>query len=380
MSTQLTKVEQIETSLMAPDFQKMFNATNPFNLSVAREIAFIMQLCRKSDYLAGCELESFKEAALNCSLTGLTLNPILNQAYLIPRKVNGKLVACLDPGYQGLISKLIDCEAAVDIYAHVVFEWEVENGKFELSLGTKKEIKHLPYYMFGVSEKDAGKPIGVYAVAVLPDGSKKPEFVPAERVNSIMIRTESYKAAKNKGTTASIWMGEDKYEMWKKTAVKYLWKFLSKNEKMEKLAEAMELSNHAHELTDTDYSENNTQFKPANKDAANAMNQNASKKATDVKSKATTSKIEDAVVVEVSNESLDELMMIIDNDYPLPAAGKPRNINAFNQIKTAIEERGFNLAKVDEELKQGNSSYSDHRELFQKANATIICKVLELTI
>ena len=68
------------------------------------EINFAIQALKKNSYLQKCSVESVLESVLNISQTGLSLNPVLNYAYLVPMK--GKCV--LMPGYQGLIKLVTD--------------------------------------------------------------------------------------------------------------------------------------------------------------------------------------------------------------------------------------------------------------------------------
>lgn len=216
------KLAVIKDSLTSVAFEEKFKEVNSFGLNLKREVGFAIQALQGNTYLASADKNSILKSVYNAALTGFTLNPTLSQAYLVPRRVGGNLVCCLDPSYQGLISKMIDMNQAKDIYSHVVFEGD----EFIINFATNEIVKHVPYYL---CKQPKGEPVGVYAIAVLPDGSRKPAFLPMERIYSIRDRSESYKSFKAGKAKSTIWEGPDKEEMWKKTAVKFLWKYMPKN-------------------------------------------------------------------------------------------------------------------------------------------------------
>src|SRR5690606_39362507 len=93
--------QQIE--LARPDFEA--NAAElKLNLSFQKEANFALQIFQGNDYLTKMSPDSIKNAIVNVALTGLTLNPVMKFAYLVPRK--GKFV--LDVSYMGLAKILTD--------------------------------------------------------------------------------------------------------------------------------------------------------------------------------------------------------------------------------------------------------------------------------
>jgi len=129
---------------------------------IEREISFAMQAINSSNGLQQCSKESLQKAVYNIALTGLSLNPVLKYAYLIPRWSRDGNQAVLEPSYQGLIKLLTDTGSIVAIYAHLVHEGD----DFEVVYGTSVEINHKP--------KFASKNVThVYAVAILQDSNFK---------------------------------------------------------------------------------------------------------------------------------------------------------------------------------------------------------------
>lgn len=192
---------------------------------------------------------SLQQAIYNVALTGLSLNPVLKLAYLVPRKKGGQWIACLDPSYQGLVNILIQTKQAKDVFARVVYE----NDEFDFDFAKNMVTRHRPFFMLKSSsgeaigiKKGSGEPMGVYAAALLPDGTYKYEFMEAARVESIRSRSEGYKAVVQGRAQSSIWTGEDRWEMWKKTAIKAMFKTMGKtNREMEVFATAIDVDNDA---------------------------------------------------------------------------------------------------------------------------------------
>ncbi len=195
-----------------------------------KEASFAMQHIQKNPSIMKCDYASIQMAVLNVSQIGITLNPALKLAYLVPRKGQ----CCLDISYMGLSKIVTDTGSAVNIYAHTVYE----NDLFEQTLGTSPEVIHKPKLA------DRGKLIAVYCVSVLHNGSKQVEVMDYKEVISIRDDSDSYKSyksKKDKGEWAScIWVDHES-EMFRKTVIKRAVKYLPKTEQYHKLAKAIEV-------------------------------------------------------------------------------------------------------------------------------------------
>jgi len=174
-----------------------------------KEVIFAKQAFDASDSLQKCAPASIRNAIVNVALTGATLNPALQQAFLIPRK--GK--ACLDFSYRGLTQIAVSSGGVLDIDADVVYD----KDEFIYERGLSPVLTHRPF-MGG----DRGKKKYVYATAVLPSGIKK--FI-------VLDAFEIDKVKKTSQAKSGPWVDwED--EMWRKTAVKKLYKLLPQTERM----------------------------------------------------------------------------------------------------------------------------------------------------
>ena len=178
-----------------------------------REIIFAKQSFENNNSLQNCTTESMRNALVNIALTGASLNPVLQQAFLIPRK--GKV--CLDFSYRGLTKIATDSGGVLDIDATVVYE----NDEFYYEMGLNPVLKHIPVL------SDQGKPTHVYAVAVLSSGIKK--FIVLNKEEIEKVKKSSIAFTKGSDTP---WKGDFEAEMWRKTAVKKLYKLLPQTERM----------------------------------------------------------------------------------------------------------------------------------------------------
>ena len=203
----------------------------------SREVSFACQILAKNSYLAGAQASSIQMAVMNVAQIGLSLNPALRLAYLVPRydRAAGGVICVLEPSYQGLVKLLTDTGSITQIEARIIWQGD----EVEIDLAHKEKVrKHNPYILTG---KPRGEMMAVYSVAVLHDGTKSLEIMSREDVEAIRERSESYKKAKE-GKGSSVWI-TDEAEMWRKTVIKRHFKYLPKSGNFEKVAAAIETDN-----------------------------------------------------------------------------------------------------------------------------------------
>jgi len=105
MSNELTLKDQFK--LIEDRFVALTNAD-----TFTKECSFALQHFGKNSYLNGSTTESKLQAVMNVAQVGLTLNPVLKLAYLVPRFSNGKVECFLEPSYQGLVKLVTDTGSA----------------------------------------------------------------------------------------------------------------------------------------------------------------------------------------------------------------------------------------------------------------------------
>lgn len=177
-SSALTEIKKTIKSVAQP-FTK--NNRDTTNISFGNEANFAMQIIEKNEYLQKCDVQSIRDAVMNIAGTGLSLNPALKHAYLVPMQVDlpgyGKTWMChLWPSYFGL-QYLATSTGAV---SHIEAELHCKNDHFEMVSGTEKKIIH----KFDPS-KNRGEPIGVYCITTLHNGAKLYEYMTKEQVEQV---------------------------------------------------------------------------------------------------------------------------------------------------------------------------------------------------
>lgn len=200
MATELT------TQLKGEQFMQRFTQANP-QMNFSKEIGFAIQAIQANSYLASLPSDSVMQSVYNVALTGLSLNPVLKQAYLVPFK--GKCT--LMPGYQGLVKIITDGGAVTNVQADVVYEGD----EFEITKGSDPSVIHRPKFT-----SDELK--GAYAIAYLKDGGIQVEFMTKKELLTIKGRSQA-------GSSGSSPWATDFSEMCRKTVIRRLYKYLPKS-------------------------------------------------------------------------------------------------------------------------------------------------------
>lgn len=167
-----------------------------------KECNFAMQLLSANKYLddiAWSNTQSLKNAIVNISAIGISLNPATKHAYLVPRDKR----VCLDISYMGLLHLACMSGSIMWGQAKVVRE----NDDYQ-SLGIDKSPSH-KYNPFG----ERGGIVGVYCTVKTCDGDYLTEEMSIKQVYDIRDRSAAFK--KNKGP----WI-TDPEQMIRKTVVK----------------------------------------------------------------------------------------------------------------------------------------------------------------
>lgn len=216
--------------------KKSFESSNEHKMDFNREALFAVQILEQNTYLQKAKPETIKNAIVNISLVGLSLNPALKYAYLVPRNSKEGLNCVLDISYIGMIKLLTDAGAVKNIDCDVIYE----NDKYDFRKGSDPYLKHTPRL------SNRGEMIGVYAIAYFRDGGTQFIVMNKDEVDSVRSTSESWK--NEKGRQYSPWETFTA-EMWKKTALKRLFKLLPKTHFSENLISAI-AHDHANEMDD----------------------------------------------------------------------------------------------------------------------------------
>lgn len=208
MSNQLTIQDRIF------GLEKEFNEVNSYKMNFIKEAQFALQLLQGNEYLmkaAQANPSALEYAIINLASIGISLNPALKEAYLVPR--GGKI--CLDISYIGLIKLATDTGSINWVQAEIV----KSKDTFEYQGVGKAPIHKMN--PFG----DRREVIGVYCVAKLSTG---------EQLSTIMSKAEC-DAIKDKSSQAAKsgpWVSFYE-EMLKKTVIKRASKLWPKSERVQ---------------------------------------------------------------------------------------------------------------------------------------------------
>jgi recombination protein RecT len=204
--------------------QKHFEQVMPQSMAFKREADWAVQLIAQNEYLQKCDEASIRKAIYSVALTGLSLNPALSLAYLVP--MGGKCT--LFVSYKGMSKIVMDMGGVRNIIAELVFEGD----EFEVVKGTTPSITHKPKFK-------SSKIIAAYSVAFFHDDTFQFEVMTYEQIMAIKARSQAAKKGFSPWST-------DEAEMCRKTVLRRIVKYLPLSETTEKInrfSEAIALEN-----------------------------------------------------------------------------------------------------------------------------------------
>jgi recombination protein RecT len=214
------------------DAKDRFNALAGGHVNYGDEEIFAMQLLTKNNYVfdtANKAPNSVQMAMINVASTGLTLNPAMGYAYLVPR--DGQIV--LDISYKGLIKIATDAGSIRWVRAECVHEQDqfTYHGPAMMP-----EIKADPF-------RERGEIIGTYCIAKTVDGDILTEVMDLAAIHVIRGKSSAYTSAKP-GKSKGPW--EDFFaEMCRKAIIKRARKTWPYTDRDDRMAKAIEIANNA---------------------------------------------------------------------------------------------------------------------------------------
>jgi recombination protein RecT len=152
-------------------------------ISWAKESQFAMQMLQSNQYLneaAWKNKASLKNAIINVASIGISLNPALKHAYLVPRSVKKGAPAaiCLDISYMGLMHLAQQTGSILWGQAKIVYAGD----KYEnTGIDSAPSHKSNPFK----PNKDRGEVIGAYCTVKTSDGSYLTEEMNIDELNKI---------------------------------------------------------------------------------------------------------------------------------------------------------------------------------------------------
>lgn len=186
--------------------------------TLKRECDNAARVISGSPQLQKCSPESILKAIYDVSLVGLSLNPVLKEAYLIPRwnTKAGCNECTLLPAYGGLVKLAQEASGIPLVAAQLVHK----NDTFKVNMATG-DIEHYP------AEGERGDITQVYAIARLANGMQQVELMTMAEVYEVRECSDSWRAFVAKKITSCVW-DSNEGEMTRKTVLKRLCKYLPK--------------------------------------------------------------------------------------------------------------------------------------------------------
>jgi recombination protein RecT len=178
-------------------------------INFEREMEFALQTLSANDYslkVAVGNQQSITDAVINLASIGLSLNPALKQAYLVPRK----RAICLDISARGVCDLAIRDGAIV--WAQPKHAYEGDNFKLN---GYDKP----PTHEYNPFSKERVEVVGAYVVAKTPTGDYLTTTMTIDEINAIRDRSDAWKSYIADNSKKNPWV-TDPGEMQLKTVVK----------------------------------------------------------------------------------------------------------------------------------------------------------------
>jgi len=173
--------ETIQKWLNSTKMQEFIRNSLPSMADPKRVMQVYYNVVSARPELQDCTAQSLLKVIIGGAQLGLSFDPNLKQAYIVPY---GK-EAQLQLGYKGLEKLAINsgaCKRARSFSVH-------ENDFFEYEEGASPRLVHRP------ALKDRGKTVGAYAVASMTDGTVEFKFMNLSEINEHRDRSK----AKNNG-------------------------------------------------------------------------------------------------------------------------------------------------------------------------------------
>lgn len=225
---------QLSTRKQAPIVQMIEERRADFSKLIADQIGLdrfmrvAMTTIGRNPDLQKCSPASLLAGMMDAAQLGLEIGGPLQEGWLIAYGAEAQF----QPGYRGFISLLHAHDFIRKIEAHVVYE----RDEFIFEYGLEPKLVHRPYI-----GDDRGGMVGVYAIAWLANGATQFDVLSPDDVE------RAKKASRSSNGAASPWQ-KFTSEMWRKTAVKRLIKYLRlKGKNVEKIERALHLDEQDHE-------------------------------------------------------------------------------------------------------------------------------------
>lgn len=207
----------------------VFMQLAPATGAVERYTRIFLNALAREPRLMQCALPSLVFCFQQGVELGLELAGVMGEAFVIPFRNKGVLTATFVPGYKGLVKLALEHPKIDGMQARLVYDDDVE---FAYEYGTTPFIRHVPKKH--AADERRGTILAAYAVAFKTHGP--PDFEVIERAE---LDEQAKRAERKLGKSFefSPW-NEHRDEMWRKSPVRRLCKYIPRTERLTRALEA----------------------------------------------------------------------------------------------------------------------------------------------
>jgi recombination protein RecT len=193
----------------------------PDHIDRERFVRMVKATVSQDPTLLSASHRSIVMACIKAASDGLFIDG--REAAMVIRNSKGGKVASYLPMYQGLMKLARNSGQIISMTANVVYEFD----SFRYILGDEERIEHLPAGL----DAEPGKPIAVYAVVRMTDGTVVREVMRRAAVLNIAAQGQNafqYDPAK----------GRNWAEWWRKTVIRRVCKWLPRSTELQSFHDA----------------------------------------------------------------------------------------------------------------------------------------------
>lgn len=176
-----TGTKKFSELLAKEDVRKGLSQVLPKTVNLDRLLRMVVTAVRANPMLLECTQSSLLASVMGCAILGLEPEPFLGQAYIVPYRRKGTLIATLIPGYRGYLTLARRSGEVQAITAQAV----KQNDHFQFEYGLNERLEHRP------ATTDRGETIGAYVLFRYKDGGHSFEYLPKSEIDKRRDRSKA---------------------------------------------------------------------------------------------------------------------------------------------------------------------------------------------
>ncbi len=205
------KLVALDQRLKREQFVGQLRSVLPKQIDPSAWTRTIVLAVTKNTALLNCSIESIARAGLQIAVWQLEIG---RTAHIVPYGDDAQ--AQVD--YKGMIELAMRGKSITSCSAEIVYE----RDEFRVVRGLNETLHHVPAWQ----DSERGQPIGAYAIVRFPSGDQLFDLMSRREIEK--VRDDRSKAWKRQAGKRGPWES-DPMEMWRKTVVRRLLKYVPQN-------------------------------------------------------------------------------------------------------------------------------------------------------